>query len=129
MTIFEQIITVSKNDIDQLNHANNIKYVEWVNEVAAAHWNNNSNEVLRKNFFWVLISHKIDYKSECLVGQEVKIKTYVKVSEGFKSVRVVEFYNLNTHKIASVSETTWCLMNSQSRRPTKITDEIKMLFE
>ena len=129
MVVFEKIITVSKDDIDQLNHVNNVKYVKWVNEIAESHWIQNSNKILRDKFFWILISHKIDYKSECLLGDQIKIKTYVKSSEGLKSIRIVEFHNLNSDKLAAISETTWCLMDYNSKKPTRITDEIKDLFE
>ena len=128
MLVFEKLITVSKEDIDHLNHVNNVKYVEWVNKIAAAHWAQNANEKLKSQFFWVMISHQINYKSQCVLGEAIKLKTYVKSSEGLKSIRIVEFYNLNTNKLAAVSETTWCLMNQQTKKPTRITEEIKILF-
>ena len=34
MKVLEKEIIVSKNDLDELNHVNNIKYVNWILEIA-----------------------------------------------------------------------------------------------
>ena len=38
MQIFETSRIVKTNDLDELNHVNNIRYVEWVQNIAKAHW-------------------------------------------------------------------------------------------
>ena len=38
MKVLEKEIIVSKNDLDELNHVNNIKYVNWILEIAKIHW-------------------------------------------------------------------------------------------
>lgn len=35
---FELAISVSPSDIDQLGHVNNVRYVQWVQDAAVAHW-------------------------------------------------------------------------------------------
>ena len=35
---FEQTVRVDPADIDTLGHVNNIVYLRWVQDVAAAHW-------------------------------------------------------------------------------------------
>ena len=129
MQIFQKEITVSQTDLDQLNHVNNVRYVQWVQDIAEAHWLQNVTKDILDNYFWVLISHHIEYKSEATLGDQLKIKTFVSKSEGVTSIRHVEISNLNTQKIATVSETKWCFMDIRSKRPTRITPEVASLFD
>lgn len=114
--------------MDVLNHVNNVKYVQWVNDVAEAHWLQNASDSIKKKYFWVLISHTIDYKKSAYLKDEILVKTYVKNSEGVKSTRIVEIYNKNTQDILATSETKWCLLNTKTQKPTRITEELKTLF-
>jgi len=129
MQTFEIIITVSEKDLDQLNHVNNVRYVQWVQDIAEAHWLQNVTKDILDNYFWVLVSHHIEYKSEATLGDQLKIKTFVSKSEGVSSIRHVEISNLNTNKIATVSETKWCFMDIRTKRPTRITPEVASLFD
>ncbi|WP_417196040.1 hypothetical protein [Bizionia sp.] len=54
------------------------------------------------------------------------LKTYVPNSEGVTCTRVVEI--LKDNILLAKSETTWCFMDSNRMRPTRITDEIKNIF-
>lgn len=128
MRIFEKLITVTKNDLDELNHVNNVRYVQWVNDVAKDHWQNNANPELFKNYIWVVIKHCIEYKSAAFLNDVIKLKTYVTLSKGVTSTRVVEIYNDSTNKLLAKSEIDFCLINSTNNRLTKIPLEISELF-
>ncbi|NRB59177.1 MAG: thioesterase family protein [Winogradskyella sp.] len=129
MQIFEKTITVSKDDLDQLNHVNNVRYVQWVQDMAEAHWLKNASEDIRNSYFWVLVQHTINYKDEAVLGDVLNLKTFVSKSEGITSIRHVEIYNSKTGKHLVTSETKWCLMAINSKRPTRITEEIVTLFQ
>ncbi len=127
MQVFERSLIVTKSDLDELNHVNNIRYVEWVQNIAKAHWLNNASPEIIKEYYWVMLSHCIAYKSAAFLGDAILIKTYVKKSEGVKSIRMVDIYNNNNTLLAS-SETTWCLMSSKINKPARITEDIIKLF-
>ena len=38
MVEYEHSFTVSAGDIDQQGHVNNVRYVQWIQDVAVAHW-------------------------------------------------------------------------------------------
>jgi acyl-CoA thioester hydrolase len=128
MQTFEKHIVVSQDDLDNLNHVNNVRYVQWVQDVAEQHWTSKTTDDIRKNFFWILLKHHIDYKNPAILGDVLKLMTYVKKSEGVTSIRMVEIYDKNTDKLLVRSETTWCFMNSKTKRPSRITQEISDLF-
>ena len=129
MQIFEKTITVSKDDLDQLNHVNNVRYVQWVQDIAEAHWLQNATGKILDDYFWVMINHNIDYKSQAVLGDKLRITTCVLKSEGFISERQVEFFNPTTDKLIVKSLTKWCLLSAKTKRPTRITSEIVKLFD
>ncbi len=128
MKIYEQILQVKPDDLDELNHVNNIRYIQWVNDIAKAHWSKLATQDMLQNYFWVLINHHITYKSQALLNDNILLKTFVKSSEGVTSTRIVEIYNNDTQKLLATSETKWCFMDAKTKKPARITSEIINLF-
>jgi acyl-CoA thioester hydrolase len=128
MKIHEQELTVLKTHLDAIDHVNNVRYVEWVQNLAEAHWNLYTTEAVRQQYYWVMISHHIKYKAEAVLGDTLLLKTYVTQSRGVKSTRIVEIYNKATNKLLTTSETIWCFMSHETNRPTRIPEEINSLF-
>ena len=128
MLIFEKKITVKTEDLDARNHVNNVRYVQWVQDIAEENWIDNTSTTIRDNYYWVMLSHHIQYKAEAVLGDDLLLKTFVTKSEGLRSTRIVEIYNQNTSKLLSSSETIWCLMSHETNKPTRITQEIVELF-
>ncbi|RNC87027.1 MAG: acyl-CoA thioesterase [Winogradskyella sp.] len=129
MQIFQKEIVVSDSDLDQLNHVNNVRYVQWVQDIAEEHWLKSASTSILNNFYWVLIKHTIDYKGQAFLGDTILIKTFVVSSEGVSSVRKVEMYHQKTNKLIISSETKWCLIDAKTHRPTRITEGIATLFD
>ena len=129
MQIYAQDITVVNDDLDQLNHVNNVRYVQWVQDIAEAHWQQNASEQILNNYFWVLLSHYIDYKSQARLNDVISIKTFVETSQGVTSTRRVEMYHKNSNKLIVSSVTKWCLIASKTNKPTRITQDIAALFD
>jgi acyl-CoA thioester hydrolase len=129
MNSFEKRITVNTDDLDHLQHVNNVRYVQWIQDVAKAHWKSKVSKEMNDDYFWVVIEHHIQYKSSAILGDIIRIKTYVTETRGVTSTRVVEMYNDKDHKLIVKSETKWCLMNAITGRPARITEEITALFE
>ncbi|MFD1064268.1 acyl-CoA thioesterase [Winogradskyella litorisediminis] len=126
MQIFTKEIIVSESDLDQLNHVNNVTYVQWVQDIAEAHWLQNASDSILENYFWVLVKHTIEYKGQAFLGDSLIVKTFVESSEGVISVRKVEIFK--DEKLIISSETKWCFMDMKTKRPTRITPQIATLF-
>ena len=128
MNSFSKTITVTKDDLDELDHVNNVRYVQWIQDVAKAHWESQVSANTLQNYFWVVVSHFIEYKGSALLNDIIRLNTYVERSEGFRSKRIVEMYNDSNDKLLVRSETEWCFMDMTTKRPTRITQEIIDLF-
>jgi len=124
---FSLKISVQPDDIDELNHVNNVVYLRWVQLVAAAHWNSIPNGEIRVKHLWVALRHEIDYLNPAFLGDEIEGHTWVSSMEGVKSIRHVEFYV--REKCLAKAKTIWCLIDSVTWKPKRITPDIKALFE
>jgi acyl-CoA thioester hydrolase len=125
---FETTIVVTEHDLDDLNHVNNVRYVQWVNDIAKQNWEQIAPPTIKEEYFWVMLSNHIDYKQAAYLNDTILIKTYVSKSEGVKSTRIVEIYNKDSSKLLAKSETNWCLISKKTQKPTRITSEINNLF-
>ncbi len=128
MQTFDKQIIVTQNDLDNLNHVNNVRYVQWVQDVAEEHWKTKASETIQNAYFWVLLKHLIEYKSEAVLGDVLKLVTYVPNSTAVTCIRMVEIYDQKTNKLLAKSETTWCFINAETKRPARITQEVVDLF-
>lgn len=126
--IFTKTIEVEESDLDQMQHVNNVRYVQWVQDIAASHWKMIAPTSLQDKLAWVVTSHHITYKSPAFLGDLIEIKTYVSESSGVISKRVVEMHNKDTGKLVVKAETSWCLLSRETLKPHRISEEIISIF-
>jgi len=128
MYVFEKTITVSQEDIDDLNHVNNVRYVQWVQDIAKEHWLTYATKEILETYSWFLVNHFIEYKNQALLGDQLLLKTYVPKADGVSTIRHVEIINAKTEQIIVKSKAKWCLIDSKTQRPTRIISKIAELF-
>lgn len=121
-------IRVQPEDIDQLNHVNNVTYVQWIQDAAVSHWNKVAPNDIKQKFVWVIIRHEIDYKYPAKLNDELFVKTQVLNAQGVSSVRKVQIFRKEDMRLLVESETTWCMVDVDTQRPVRITPEVKNLF-
>ncbi len=127
MNPFIQTFTVQKNEIDTLNHVNNVTYLKWVQEVSVTHWFEIVTPTIKEHYYWVVLRHEVDYYHPAFLEDELTAVTWVGETDGVKSDRFVHFYCKD--KLLARAKTTWCLMDKKSNKPTRITSEIQDILE
>jgi acyl-CoA thioester hydrolase len=123
---FSHSFRVTAEDIDEQSHVNNVAYVKWIQDVAVAHWFSSATEVIRAKYTWVVLRHEIDYKKQAFENEEVAVKTWVgeptRISwERFTEIRRGEDLLVKARSV-------WCLIDRETLKPTRITEELKKLF-
>ena len=122
MSTFEIQIRVTEDHIDDLNHVNNVVYLQWVQEIANMHWDKLKDGKDTSAYVWVVLRHELDYAGQAILGDEITVKTWVGETSGIKSVRHVEFYK--KEKLLVKTLTFWCLVDAKTLRPKRITGDI-----
>ncbi|MDY0779538.1 thioesterase family protein [Tenacibaculum sp. IB213877] len=120
--IFTTQRVVTSEEIDQLNHVNNVVYLQWVQDIAEQHWAELSKNNPQPDYIWVVIRHEIDYLQQAVLGDTITLKTWVGETQGVKSVRHVEIYK--DAVLLVKAQTTWCLLHAKTLRPTRITESV-----
>ena len=120
--------TVMEDDLDDLNHVNNVIYVQWIQDIAKEHWEVRATEKLKKHFIWVVIRHEIDYKKQAFLDDDILIETYVGETTFVTSERFVNIKNAATGEILVAAKSMWCLLDAETKRPTKITEDLRTVF-
>lgn len=126
--IFEQTIKVTEDDLDELKHVNNVRYVQWIQDIAKAHWEKRAPEEMKQEFFWVVIRHEVDYKQQAFLDDELLLQTFIGDQTHVTSTRHVTILHKETGNKLVEAKSTWCLMNLESKRPVKITPEMLQIF-
>lgn len=120
--------TVMEEDLDDLKHVNNVIYVQWIQDIAKEHWEVRATEKLKKQFIWMVIRHEIDYKKQAFLGDDILLETYVGETTFVTSERYVNIKNAGTSEILVAAKSIWCLLDADSKRPTKITEDLRKVF-
>lgn len=128
MKTFEKLLTVVEGDLDELEHVNNVRYVQWIQDISKEHWQTCAPSEMQSGIIWVVMNHNISYKNAAKLGDVIQIKTHIAKSKGAISERVVEMYDHKTKILLLRSSTEWCLLNAETHKPMRISDAIKDLF-
>ena len=129
MNTFKKRITVADGDLDDLEHVNNIRYLEWVQEISRAHWDKLSQSRWDGRYLWVVRSHHITYHQPALLGQTILLTTYVPEARGPISRRKVDMTLEESGRSIAECLTEWVLLDANTGRATRIPEEIQKVFE
>lgn len=122
MKVYQTERIVKKSEIDDLNHVNNVVYVQWIQDVAGMHWFELVKENPQEDCIWVVLRHEIDYLGSAILGDTITLKTWVGVTQGVKSIRHVEI--LKNNKVLVKAQTIWCLLDGKTMRPKRIDESV-----
>jgi acyl-CoA thioester hydrolase len=115
---FSMQIIAQWADIDEMNHVNNVVYVRWVQEVAAAHWLSMASADLREKYSWMLLRHEIDYLGQSFLGDILTGTTWVGEAKGATFERFVDLSKES--KVITKSRTVWALLDAKTLKPKRI---------
>lgn len=126
--VFEQRRTPEPEDIDELGHVNNAVYVRWIQDIAVAHWYSVAAPEIADRVVWVVVRHEIDYRAPSHLGETLTLRTWVgDAPKGARFDRFVEVVGPDD-KVRVRALTTWALLDRDSRRPMRVTDEMVAPF-
>jgi acyl-CoA thioester hydrolase len=114
--------------IDELGHVNNTVWVQWIQDMATAHWDAVARPEDRAAFFWVVVRHEIDYRGNVPEGAEVAATTWIEGrAQGAKSLRRVEFTDALGKRLVSAA-TTWAMIDRATGRLARVRPEVLEAF-
>lgn len=125
--VFTLTITVSSEDIDNLNHVNNLVYVKWMDKIATTHWSYLTRDNPLLQYVWVVLRHEIDYLKQASLGDEIIVKTWVGETKGITSIRFMEFYKNDSLLVKA--KTTWVMLDANTHKPVRIRENVLKVLQ
>lgn len=126
---FTRPFTAQPEHIDELGHVNNTVWIQWVQDIATAHWEVAARPEDYAQFFWVVIRHEVDYRGNIAEGESVMGETWIDgPAQGAKSDRRVDFRNAEGKIIVS-SRTTWAMLDKETQRLVRVRPEVIAPFQ
>ncbi len=127
-TAFGTEITPEEGDFDGLGHVNNIVYLRWAQDIAVRHWSLVAPPDLRARVLFVVLRHEIDYRHPILPGDGTQVRTWLGKAAGPRFDRHVDIRRQGANRFSAKVRTTWCMLNTDTRRPQRIGQEIFSVF-
>ena len=122
--IFEMTLTAGPEHIDELGHVNNAVWVQWIQEVALAHWYSVADPAHQDDYIWVVVRHEIDYLRAVVEGETVTGRTWVgEAAKGARFDREMEFVG-EDGKVRIRAVTQWAIIDKASGRPLRVPPEV-----
>ena len=128
MAAFEIPIVVRPDDIDDMDHVNNVVYLRWIQDVAIAHWMARATDALRAEFGWVATRHEIDYKQAARLGDAVTARTWIGAVDSRRFERFTSIVRTVDGVVLARGRTLWCLINRTTGRITRIPPDLRACF-
>ena len=126
--VFEHRITAKAEHIDELGHVNNAVWVQWIQEVALAHWYSVADPAHQDDYIWVVVRHEIDYLRAVVEGETVTGRTWVgEAAKGARFDREMEFVG-DDGKVRVRARTTWAIIDKAAGRPIRVPPDVMAPF-
>ena len=128
---FEYQLVVGPDDIDEMNHVNNLQYLRWTLRAAVAHSSHvgwTPERYRRIGFGFIVRSHNIKYRVPALLNDTVVVKTWIESLEKVSSVRRYLILRESDRAQLATAETNWVFVDLKTLELARIFEDIKTAF-
>lgn len=128
MTPFTKIFTAGPAHIDIMDHVNNAVWVQWIQDIATAHWESIADAQQLEAYAWMVTRHEIDYRGNIALGERVTGRTWIsEPPRGARFNRNVAFDDQQGKTVVQ-AVTSWALLDRESLRLLRVRGDIVSKF-
>ncbi len=125
---FTLSFTARPEHIDELGHVNNAVWVQWIQDMATAHWNSVADPIHVETLMWMVTRHEIDYRANIKLNEIATGVTWIeKPPRGARFDRRVEFTN-DTGKVLVSANSTWAMLDKETGRLLRVREDVYAPF-
>jgi acyl-CoA thioester hydrolase len=129
--IFRRERTVAPRDVDLLGHVNNVVWVRFVVELAAAHA-----DALGAGFeatralggIWIVRRHALVYHANVPLGAKIRESTWISSLRGALSLRHARFES-EAGVLLVEADTEWAYVDATTLRPRRVPAEVRARYD
>jgi len=128
-----EIETNPEHSSNEVNHINNIVYLQWIDKAAQLHCDSakwTRDKLLKSGVMWFVARHEIDYRSEAKSSDELRVTTWVDDVRRVKSWRTTLIHAIDEEpRLVCCCRTLWVLVQLETRKPTIVPIEMAEALE
>lgn len=130
LPVHRHTLVVGEADLDENGHANNVRYVQWMQDAAIRHADliGCSRLVAAEGATWVARSHTIEYLRPAFLDDRIAVLTWVCNHRRVRSLRKYKFVREVDGAVLAKGETDWVFVEAGSGKPRNIPDAIVRTF-
>lgn len=131
-TVFDLKITVQPEHIDVLGHVNNVVYLSWMQDAAAAHIEAlglGLKEYLELKHAMVAVEHHVQYRKAALQGEEIILRTWLNDINALYSFRQYAFYRPSDKAVLFMGNTQWACVEIATGRPKRMSPTFMQAYQ
>lgn len=129
-SVYVKDFLIPHSAIDENGHANNVSFVQWMQEIAVEHYASigGIHPMQLIGASWVVREHKVEYLLPAFEGEGIQIRTWVENVRRVRSLRKYEFVRKTDGKILVRGETDWVFVDVKTGMPRAIPDDVYKVF-
>jgi len=121
-------IIVKPEHLDDVNHVNNVIYVQWMENIARQHWNTYVSPELNEQVLWMIKRHEIDYMNQAFLNDELEMHTWTGDYTNVTWKRHYEITRITDNKKIISAASIWIPLDRKTQRPRRIDDSLLLMF-
>jgi acyl-CoA thioester hydrolase len=129
--VYRRTRVIAPDDVDELGHVNNVRWVQFVAEVAVAHASLHGSDLdglRQRGALWIVRRHELDYRRPALPGEEIVEETWVERMSGAKSERRSRFTRACDGALLVEAVSIWAYVDAKTLRPARIPEALRARF-
>lgn len=131
-TIFDLELQVQPEHIDVLGHVNNVMYIQWMQDVAAAHIETlglGLAQYLELKHAMVAVEHHVQYRKAALEGEHIILRTWLDDINALYSFRQYAFYRPKDQSVLFMGNTKWACIEIETGRPKRMSPSFTQAYQ
>lgn len=128
MSVYSKLKVVRTEDLDELQHVNNVKYVQWIQDISREHWESVVDKEITNEMVWVVRNHNITYFEGAMLNDSLQLSTKILGWKGPISTREVVIRNNKIEKTLVKAITEWCAVHPKTLKPIRVPAKVVQLF-
>ena len=125
---FKITFKVEQQHLDDVNHVNNVIYVQWMENIARQHWNTYASEEMQLQVLWMIKRHEIDYITQAFLDNELEMHTWTGDYTNVTWKRHYEITRIADSKKIISAASIWIPLDRKTQRPRRIDDAMLLMF-
>ncbi len=111
-------VKVKPEDLDELNHVNNVVYISYLQEAAISHWYSTVSKEVSDKIRWVVRKHEVEYLKPAVANDELTVRTWVSKFTAISSERHYEIKR--GEELLVKAFTLWIALDADTMKPKRL---------